>query len=216
MKWKAFAAVALVLVLASVLVWLAVPTAFACIPDDDNGRCIVVRPALRTTPKIVAVAKATAVPTPVQVAARGTSPFDAIAPDDAWRTIDPSANVWYKIGEGINPQHFEVWLDAWGKPGLEFAVYSPEQMNNWSPDTPPKGRGTQNKADMSHDLWWIGQAPAGGTWFVRVISRSTFPLAYKIGYNRLGMSRKDCGPAYWEFLPDGRYVLWPGYCPPGQ
>ncbi len=212
MKRKAVSVLAIVF--ASVLLWLAIPTAFACIPDDDRGRCIVVRPPRKPTPRVVAVAKPTTVPTPVP--AHGSSPYDAILPDDAWRTIDPNASVWYKIGEGINPQHFEVWLDAWGKPGLEFDVYAPDQMNDWSPAVPPKGRGTVNRADLSHDLWWIGQAPSGGTWYLRVFSRSTFPLQYKVGYNRAGMAKKDCGAPYWEYLPNGQYVLWPGYCPPGN
>ncbi len=214
MKWRSVYGVA---ILAAVVFFgRVIPTAFACIPDDEGRRCAVVRPQPRPTARpVVAVVKPTATATPVPVAL-GSSQYDAIAPDDAWRTIEPNVSVWYKIGEGINRERFEVWLDAWGKPGLEFAVYSPEQMNSWTPDIPPKGRGTVNRADMRHDMWWIGQSVAGGIWYVRVTSRSTFPLAYKIGYNRTGGSAKDCGQPYWEWLPNGQYVLWPGYCPPGQ
>jgi hypothetical protein len=192
-------------------------SALACEPNDENpSRCDLLRhPKVRSTPAPTVVAKPPAVlaaPVPVVVNGGGTSPGDALEPTDDWRTVDPGGNIWYRLGKGINRQHLDVWLDANGKDGIGFAVYSPEQMNGWSASTPPKGRGTSNKVDTRHDLWWVGQAPAGGIWYVLVTNKSAAPISYKVGYNQIQAAQRDCSGPYWEYLPNGDYILWPGLC----
>lgn len=207
-----FKAVLLVSTLFAVLLVLAQSLdASACIPTDDGTRCEAVRLLLpRPTPKAV-VAK----PTAIAVAApakRGSGPGDALQMVDTLQKIEPGQNIWYEIGSGVNPQRFEVWLDAKGQSGIGFSVFAPDQMGDWSPATPPKGRGSPNRSDLSHDLSWIGQAPIGGTWFVVVTNSSSGPISYQLTYTRVEMLRRDCGGAYWEYFPNGAYVQWPGYC----
>jgi hypothetical protein len=209
----------LTLCLVSVLAFFSAfvfgPSAMACVPlDDGMTRCD--RPRLVRPPVVVAavVKPPTAVPTANPK--RGTSPYDAIEPNDTWQTIGANANVWFRIGEeGLNHVHLDVWVDAYGKSGISFAVFSPEQFGDLSPATPPKGRGTANKSDKTHDLMWSGQAPAGGTWYVLVSNSNSTALSYKVGYNRVVTGPKDCSGPYWEWI--GGHVnseaIWPGYCP---
>jgi hypothetical protein len=198
---------------------LVTPTAFACDPDDEVVSCRdqrrVARP--RAEPKPVAMSKAAPKPvaTSVANARRGGSPYDALAPTDSWQTLEAGASVWYKMGDGIDRQHLDIWLDAYGKGGIGFAVYAPDQMNDLS-SNPPKGRGAYNKAEPSHDLYWSGQAPAGGTWYALVTNYNSFAVSYKLGYNRVITGRREgCSAPYWEWLGAhvNAWVLWPGFCP---
>lgn len=197
---------------------LVTPTAFACAPDDDDVPCRVERRIARprAEPKPVAMSKAVPKPVAVNVvnARRGGSPYDALDPTDSWQTLEAGASVWYKMGEGIDRQHLDIWLDAYGKGGIGFAIYSPDQMNDLSSNPPPKGRGTYNRTEPSHDLYWSGQSPAGGTWYALVTNYNLFGVSYKLGYNRALTGPRDCGPPYWEWIGAhvNAWVLWPGLC----
>lgn len=202
------------LVLAFLAAFIFLPSAMACVPlDDGMTRCD--RPRLVRPTVVANVVKAPAT-VPTVNPKRGTSPYDAMEPNDAWQTIAANANIWFRIGEeALDRVHLDVWLDANGKGGIGFAVYSPEQFGQLSQTTPPKGRGTANKSDKTHDLSWSGQAPAGGTWYVLVTNSNSTPLSYKVGYNRVVTGPKDCSGPYWEYI--GAHVnsmtVWPGYCP---
>lgn len=206
-----FILVVLSAVLALALLFTATLSASACVPGEDNEpRCV---PWFKPKPKaavkrqIAVSPKPTAVPTPAALARRGAGPSDALDITDTWQTMDPGGRVWYRIGEGMNPQHLEVWLDAYGRPGMAFSVYSPEQMYGVSwPNTPPKGKGTYNKTMPTHDLTWTGQSPAGGTWYIMVSNLGTVPLQYKLGFNRDETGKKKC-ISYWEWIGTDR-VYW--------
>jgi hypothetical protein len=119
--------------------------------------------------------------------------------------INPNSAVWFKIGSGINPQRLEVWVDTNGKTGIGLAVYAPEQYNAIWNGVPPKGRGSPNKL-LKHDLYWNGQDPAGGTWYLVVTNTTSNLLDYKVGYNRVETPRKSC-ESYWESL-SGAPAYW--------
>ncbi len=199
------------------LVSSQVPVASACVPtDDDMTRCdrlLIARP--KAAPVVAAVKAPITAPPPSPK--RGTSPSDAMDPNDSWQTIGANHGVWYRLGEDtISRLHLDVWLDVYGKTGIGFAVYSPEQMGDLSGAAVPKGRGTVNRNDLTHDLSWSGQAPAGGTWYVLVTNSNSNSLQYKLGYNRVVTGpREGCGGSYAEHL--GAWVnsdvVWPGYCP---
>lgn len=204
-----------VLAFVFVFVFARVPSAMACVPLDD-GLTKCNHPRLVRPTVIVAAAIKAPVVVPTVNAKRGTSPYDAMEPNDTWQTIAANANIWYRIGEeGLNRVHLDVWLDAYGKGGIGFAVYSPEQAGDLSPATAAKGRGTVNRSDKTHDLSWSGQAPAGGAWYVLVTNSNSAPLPYKVGYNRVVTGPRDCSGPYWEWI--GGHVnsgtVWPGYCP---
>ncbi len=207
MKWKTVLRVSVLVAIASV--WLGMPTAFACVPDDETGRCIIIKPNLYKARPTVVTAKATAIPTPTRVVAQGTGPQNAITPDEVWRTIEANASVWYRIGEGVNSQRLDVWLDSRSKDAVSFAVYSPDQMNAWTPAIPAKGRGSPNRADPSHDLSWSGHAPAGGTWYVVVSNNTSVAASYRVGYNKVSTAGRKC-TSYWETV----CLPWDGKCYP--
>lgn len=202
-----------------VLLLFRAQAASACAPlDDGMTRCDRL---LIPRPKVVAVVAAVKLPItapqPPPSPKHGTSPGDAMDPNDSWQTIGANQSLWYRLGEDtISRVHLDVWLDANGKGGIGFAVYSPEQMNDISNSTVAKGRGTANRNNLTHDLSWSGQAPAGGTWYVLVTNSNATPFSYKLGYNRVVTGpRQGCSGPYVEYL--GAWVngdvTWPGYCP---
>jgi hypothetical protein len=155
-----------------------------------------------------------AAPTPVPK--RGTTPADAMEATDTWQEIGPKGQVWYKVGDPkLARVHFDVWLDAKGAGGIGFGIYAPDQMTD-PISGPPKGQGTPNRKDGSHDLNWSGQAPAGGAWYIRVANSNPVPMQYKLGTNLVVTGeRANCTGPYWEWIGAhvNAWVLWPGYCP---
>lgn len=195
------------------LAFVSAITASACETDnDDFPNCTIFRPIKPTeTPAPKAPPRpAAAQPTAVAAMRGGSSPDDALDPNDAWLNIGAGGALWFRIGEGINAQHLDVWLDANGNPGIAFAVYSPEQMNDPASRVHPKGRGTFNRT-IPHDLFWSGQAPRGGVWYVLVTSSNSVPVPFKVGYNRVESAQRDCTGPYWEYIGPN-LVLWPGHC----
>lgn len=200
--------IAVFALLVTLLALVVVPyqTALACEPDDSATKCISFsrRPVRTPIRAVAAAAKPTAVPpAPVQ---RGGAPADAMDITDAQRSVEPGAQAWYKVGSGDGPQHLEVWIDTYGKEGLGFGVYSPEQMAEGWPTTPPKGRGASNQKGTGHDLFWSGQSPAGGTWYVLVTNHNSAPMQYTIGSNSAQTDRFQC-KSYWEWVA-GVYTYW--------
>ena len=189
------------------LMLIAPPSAFACMPDGDEpcSQCVIMR--RRPSPPVRAAASAALTPVPIPVVAspRGDSPSTAMEIPDAWQTLEPGASFWYRLGDGNLPQRLEVWLDANGQGGIGFAVFAPDQMGDFSGSTVPKGRGTYNRSEPSHDLYWVGQANAGGTWFIAVTNSSAAPVSFKLAYNRAETPR-SCR-SYWEYIGKD-YVYW--------
>jgi hypothetical protein len=195
----------LVLALALIVITMT-PSVLACeSPSDEvpqRGAWCAQRPVpapISAAPARTVVAPATA--TPVANVRRGASPTEALEITGEWQTIEANANVWYKVDNGQN-FYLDVWVDANGKSGLGLSVYSPEQTNNLSLTTPPKGRGTINGAP-GHDLYWSG-SQARGTWYALVTNSNASPVQYKIGSSRADADR-NC-VSYWEWI--GKDLVW--------
>ena len=135
---------------------------------------------------------------------KGDSPYTARTMTGEWETIAPGEQIWYRINNENN-FYLDVWMDTYGRPGVSFAVYSPEQTNNLSAATAPKGRSAAIKTDTTHDWWWKG-AQATGIWHVLVTNTTTTPMQYRIDY-RQSTEQRNCR-SYWEYLPTGAYVYW--------
>jgi hypothetical protein len=185
----------------------------ACLlPDADTSsnalgvvdKCPVV-PIQLFTAKIVptpaVVAKAAATPTRVQP--KGDSPQSARAISQDWETIAPHGVVWYRIDNGNN-YFLEFWLDANGTRNITFSIFAPEQANDLSVATKPKGVGSFDKYS-GHDLFWKGYR-ATGSWYALVRNYNDFPVQYKVGIRESTTERNCWG--YWEWLPTGDYVYW--------
>ncbi len=157
------------------------------------------------------------VATPAPVPKQGTTTASAMQPYDSWQTIGPKEEVWYRIGdEKLGRLHLDVWLDAKDASGIGFQIFAPDQMTVPNLSGPPKGQGTRNNKDTSHDLNWSGQAAAGGIWYVRVTNSNPMPVEYKLGSSVVFTGgRSNCTGPYWEWIGAhvNAWVLWPGYCP---
>ena len=191
--------------------WIAPPSAFACIlVSDEVTRCESARPASARQPDLLTPAAAVSQVVAVTPLSVGDSPANAIPAEDKWMTIGPGAGVWLKLENG-RATVINLWLDANGQGGLNLFVYAPDISAGLNANTKPTGRGTFNRLEPSHDLIWRGQSPNGGTWHALVTNSNSIPVAFKLGFVRTAVVRECSGP-YWEFLPSGEYVLWPGLC----
>ncbi len=170
-----------------------------------------IRRALTPTPR----AALGPTPTPTLDPHRGLSPFTAISFSelkDEWLTINANSRLWFKLGEKTSyPIGMQIWLDAYGRPGIAFAVFSPEKSNNLNTlneDTQPTGRGSLTKA-VGHDLNWDGGSANSGTWYVLVTNTNSTPVQYKLNSSLNVKDHKNCR-AYWEHIgsPDSPLVWW--------
>ena len=181
--------------------------AFGCVDDPSEAYLCVKWSAPKPVARVTTNAL-TAAPVAQQVAVvrTGKSPEDAIEANDTWLPIPAKAILWYRMPYASNPLKLDVWLDAYGKPGLTLAVYSPDKENNlWNEK--PIGRGAYNKAEPSHDLWWTGESVVVGTWYAQVTNNNNFAVDHKIGYRRKGFARSCV--QYWEtFYVGAEPVFW--------
>ncbi len=173
-----------------------------------GDQCIL-PPAPKLAPKptavvVAAVAPKEAAPKPQP---KGDSLATAIDITDTWQTVPAASSLWFKTNNFTAPRTLQIYLDAYGKSGLDFAVYAPDQIATFSADTKPIGRGTPNKQMLEHDLIWSGGSRGAlGTWYVLLSNRTPDPIQYKLSYN-MAVTNKNCS-SYWEFLPNGQYVYW--------
>ncbi|MCI0477819.1 MAG: hypothetical protein L0Y55_16375 [Anaerolineales bacterium] len=154
-------------------------------------------PAIAATASVTATVVAKATP-------KGDSPHSARTMNGEWETIPSGGQVWYRINNENN-FYLDLWMDTYGRPGVVFSVYSPEQINNLSVNTAPKGRSSTAKSDPSHDWWWKG-AQANGIWHVLVLNTTSTPMQYRIHYKQ-NTEDRVC-KSYWEWLSTGQYVYW--------
>lgn len=155
-----------------------------------------------TTPPPPAAA---AIATPIvsaKATPKGDSPFTARVMTGEWETIPAGGQVWYRI-DNQNNFYLDIWMDTYGRPGVVFSVYAPQQTNALSASTPPKGRSAPSKE--GHDWGWKG-AQANGIWHVLVQNTTNTPMPYRIDYKQSTEDRV-CR-SYWEWLPTGQYVYW--------
>jgi len=170
------------------------------------------RPA--TTPTL----RVTSTPTTTVTAKTGDSPFAAIDITGNWDKIGPNKQQWFKTGvETSFPLRGIIALDAYGKSGINFAVFSPEQAGDLNVATTPKGRGAFNKAIPTHDLIWDGGSPKAGIWYVLLTNSNPVPVDYKFISTFSATDHKSCFQ-YWEYIGTA-YILWtecnrPGASPP--
>lgn len=200
------------LVVVITVFFITPPPASACVlVSDEFARCEVNPPASlrRAEPAMPGLATISNIAASSNLPS-GDSPANAIPADDKWMTIAPGAGVWLKMNNG-RATILDLWLDANGQGGLSLFVYAPDISAGLNVNTKPTGRGTSNRFEPSHDLIWRGQSPNGGTWYALVTNGSSIPVSYKVGFVRTAVVRECSGP-YWEYLPNGDYILWPGLC----
>lgn len=77
-----------------------------------------------------------------------------------------------------------IALDASGVGGLAFAVYTPEQAQNWLSDsaTAPVGQGTvlrdTSSDEVVHDLYWSGGFNSSGRYLIAVTNGNSVPVSF--------------------------------------
>lgn len=171
----------------------------------------VTTPTVRLTPTVTTTA----------VAKTGDSPYAAIDITGNWEKIGPRSQLWFKTGvETSYPLRGVIALDAYGKSGIGFAVFSPEQASDLNVLTTPKGRGASNKSIPTHDLIWDGGSPKAGVWYVLLTNTNPVPVDFKLTSTFSATDHKNCFQ-YLEHIGSdtGPMILWtecnrPGASPP--
>ena len=149
---------------------------------------LVVTPTATVTATITITLTPTITPTATPIPTRtptgtplppATNPDSAREPNGAWAYLDPGATHWYKMNDtGLQ---LSVWIDANGQQGLSMAIFAPEQKDLYGR---PIGRGSFNRSEAWHDLFWTGYTRAYGTWFAQVTNGASFPISYSLNYKR--------------------------------
>lgn len=177
---------------------LASPTTSVTLPA--TRRPATLTSALRVTPTVSTTTTANG--------KKGDSPFTAIDITGNWDTVGPNKQLWFKTGtETSYPLRGAIALDAYGKTGIGFAVYSPEQANDLNVLTIPKGRGAYDKTIPTHDLIWTGGSPKAGIWYVLLTNSNPVPVEYKLISTFNATEHKNCFQ-YWESINGGPLMLW--------
>ncbi len=152
------------------------------------------------SPKFIAVFVAIFFAALITLSARageptGASPLDPLmVPQDSY-TIAPNATLWFyfdyvteriQMGRGFTRARANVAVDANGIGGLEFAIYTPVQANDWlrDPTTEPAGSGTPYYDRLTrilvHDLYWSGGFNTSGRYFIALTNRNAFAVPFQL------------------------------------
>lgn len=100
-------------------------------------------------------------------------PTNSVVPQGTWTYISPKTKVWYRVNDSI--RRLTVMVEANHEPGLEIAVYGPEQLND--KDSAPIGRATKGNG---YDFWWSGTLHTKGSWRIRIENANDFSLPFKL------------------------------------
>jgi hypothetical protein len=181
------------------------PTAVPPQPTYALSKPVIILPASASVPSPVptrtsqpAVRKVTPlVPQAALTSPTGSSPSNLMTPMDSWRTIDPGARVWYKIGSG--GFHISVFLEAKPLDGMTMDVYAPGQLEQ------PIGRGTLERA-TNRLVWAGGHWQSEGDWLARLTNGNSTSVQYKLTSTAKDISNKSCY-SYWEYIGD-QPVYW--------
>lgn len=171
------------------------------------------RSGLTPTPRVTVTVAATA------TAKSGDSPYSAIDITGNWDKIGPKTQLWFKTGvETSYPLRGVIALDAYGKSGINFSVFSPEQASDLNVATTPKGRGAYDRAIPTHDLIWSGGSPKAGIWYLLLTNTNSVPVDFKLISTFSATDHKDCF-TYPERINGGPVIIWtecnrPGASPP--
>jgi hypothetical protein len=139
---------------------------------------------------------------------KGDSPYTAKEVAGIWDKIPANSMVWYKIGtETAYSLGMTIALDANGRPGLSFSVFSNEQAGDLNVATNPKGRGAPNKILPMHDLIWTGGSANAGIWYVLVKNDNPVPVEYRLTSTLSVNEHKNCH-RYPETMSNGVFIIW--------
>ena len=160
------------------------------------------RPAATPTLRVTQTVTATA------AAKTGDSPYAAIDITGNWDKIGPNKQIWFKTGtETSFPLRGVIALDAYGKKGIGFSIFSPEQASDLNVATTPKGRGAFAPAIPTHDLIWTGGSPKAGIWYVLLTNTNAVPVDYKLISTFSATDPKSCFQ-YPETINGGPVIIW--------
>jgi hypothetical protein len=131
----------------------------------------------------------------------GASPNDPLMVPTDWQFLAPNTTLWFYFdyvtdtgGGGFGffraatttRAQVNVALDAYGIGGMQFAIYTPEQANDWlrDPTTAPIGRGTPYRdtvsGEITRDLYWTGAFNTGGRYFITVTNNNPVAIPFRL------------------------------------
>jgi len=118
-------------------------------------------------------------PTPTQ---QGRSPSVASINYNTETMIRRFSTIWYRFEYRGDRSPINVALDGYGVQDLELQVFAPDQVDPKTNEVrgAPIGRGSSNKAQTGHDVFWSGSSPQGGTFYIAVVNRTDRTIIYRL------------------------------------
>ncbi|MEM7130917.1 MAG: hypothetical protein AAF702_31640 [Chloroflexota bacterium] len=106
-----------------------------------------------------------------------------LAPVGEPREINPGEVHWYRFRDEGDDSTIRAALDAIPDNGIDFEVWTPDQLRKWQIDEEfdPVGQGTENKA-VNIDRYWSGSFVRSGQYYiiVRHSGLSAGPVSYSL------------------------------------
>lgn len=126
----------------------------------------------------------------------GSVPELGLPPDGVARPLAPNSILWFQFQYGGDRSPIELRLLDGLAPDIQFAVYTPEQMNVMQRGEPTKPIGQMARAggEPQRDLMWAGNFNAFGIYYVAVNNPSA--LTHSIRLIALGSAVDFPRPIY--------------------
>ena len=118
----------------------------------------------------------------------GGSPNDPLMIPTDWQTLAPNATRWFYFdyaADRTRPR-INITLDTNGVGGMQFAIYTPKQAQDWLRDqtTAPVGRGTPyrdtSSGNITRDLYWAGAFNVSGRYFIALVNEWSVAIPFRL------------------------------------
>lgn len=138
---------------------------------------VTASPTTSPTPTLAPSNTPTATPTPP-----GRDPKRALFVTGTDQIIVSRGRIWYRFEYLGDKSPITVAADGFGVKDLDLLIYTPDQVNaNFDePKTQAVGRGSANRQQTGHDIFWTGAFPSGGTAYALVANNTTRAIVFKL------------------------------------
>src|ERR1700682_4506665 len=109
------------------------------------------------------------------VAATGTGPSDAIAPNNGTQTVAANSAQWYTFELGGKKADVTVTLETATADGVRLQIYTPAQIAAYQNGEKLKAIGVGSE-QQAHSLAWYGEFHQSGTYYALVNNDTGAPV----------------------------------------
>ena len=118
-------------------------------------------------------------------AADGSSPAHALKATGEWTELVANTGVWYAFEYTYDAHeriHAQASLNSVPDNGINFEVWTPQQLQQQDDESEPIGRGSQDDNTVG-DYFWTGSFNQSGTYYVLVTNDNPTVGYYQLNIN---------------------------------